>query len=51
MRRLLALLGTDVVACQVVMEPGQELNTTLGGRGQSDWPYREIIAIAGGQLV
>ena len=32
------------------MEPGPDLNITVG-RGQSDWPYREIIAIAGGQLV
>ena len=29
------------------MEPGPGLNTTVG---RSDWPYREIIAIAGGQL-
>ena len=47
----MALLGSHVVASQVVMELGQELNTTLGGREQSDWPYREIIAIAGGQSV
>ena len=33
---------------QVVMSAGPGLNTTVG---QSDqWPYREIIAIAGGQL-
>ena len=30
------------------MEPGPELNRTEE-RGASDWPYREIIAIAGGQ--
>ena len=29
------------------MEPDPGLNTTVG---RSDWPYREIIAIAGGQL-
>ena len=32
------------------MEPDPGLNTTEGRGGQSDWPYREIIAIAGGQL-